>query len=292
MDPNAERTMALNNLLKSTFIGLFPMLALFLSIRAGIRLVDKFELSTLGLFIMAMTVVSLFAMVFLKKMARGYANLRAYELFLLIGLILFLVGYFRGTGSTTNLLGVLAILCAWTGYIRWYSTFPTREKELLRVGQTLPSFEVEDIHQNKITDQTLLGQKNLLLFFRGNWCPLCMAQIKEVAAEYQELETLGVKTYLISPQPPSHSISLAKKHQVNFNYLVDKGNGMAKRFKIFAENGLPMGLQVLGYDSDTVLPTVLVTDEQGQIIFADLTDNYRFRPEPASFLEIIRKQTQ
>lgn len=281
--------MTTNYLLKSIFIGLFPALALFLSIHTGIRLAEDFELSSLGLFLMAMTIVVLFAMIFVKQMARGYANLRVYEGFILLGFVLFLTGYFQGTGSSSNLLGVVTILLAWVGYSRWYSTFPSRDKELLRVGQPLPSFEVEDIHQRKVTDQTLLGQKNLLLFFRGNWCPLCMAQIKEVAQEYQELETLGVKTYLISPQPPSHSVALAKKHQVNFNYLVDKGNAMAKRFKIFAKNGLPMGLQALGYDSDTVLPTVLVTDEQGKIVFVDLTDNYRFRPEPASFLEIIKE---
>lgn len=281
--------MAFNNVLKSLFISLFPVLALYLSIRSGLNLIDQFELSTAGLFLMAMTVVILFAMIFIKKMARGYGNLRAYEFVLLLGLVLFLIGYFQGERTTTNLFGVVTLLLAWIGYGRWYSTFPTREKNLLRVGQTLPAFEIEDIEQNKITEKTLLGQKTLLLFFRGNWCPLCMAQLKEVVEEYQELEALGVKTYLISPQPPSHSISLSNKHKVNFNYLVDKGNAMAKQFKIFAKNGLPMGLQTLGYDSDTVLPTVLVTDEQGKIIFSDLTDNYRIRPEPSTFLDIIRQ---
>ena len=282
--------MAFNNILKSLFISLFPVLALYFSIRSGLNLVEQFELSTAGLFIMAMTVVVLFAMVFIKQMARGYGNLRGYEIALLLGLILYSIGYFQGENTTANLLGVGAILLAWVAYSRWYSTFPTREQNLLRVGQYLPAFEVQDIEQNKITEKTLLGQKNLLLFFRGNWCPLCMAQLKEVVEEYQALEAMGVQTYLISPQPPSHSIALSRKHKVNFHYLVDQGNAMAKRFKIFAKNGLPMGLQALGYDSDTVLPTVLVTDEQGKIIFADLTDNYRFRPEPATFLDIIRQQ--
>lgn len=281
--------MVRNNLLKSLFISLFPLLALSASIRSGLNLGEQFQLSTAGLFIMAMTVVILFAMVFIRKMARGYGNLTVYGLLLLLGLALFLIGYFQGEGTNTELLSVVVLLLAWVAYTRWYSTFPTREKELLRVGQSLPSFEIEDIDKNRITEKTLLGQKNLLLFFRGNWCPLCMAQIKEVVQEYQELEALGVKTYLISPQPPSHSISLSRKHKVNFHYLVDKGNAMAKRFKVFAKNGLPMGLQTLGYDSDTVLPTVLVTDKQGKIIFADLTDNYRVRPEPGTFLDIIRQ---
>lgn len=40
-----------------------------------------------------------------------------------------------------------------------------------------------------------------------------------------------------------------------------------------------MGMQVLGYESDSVLPTVLLTDTQGLIVFSDQTDNYRVRPE-------------
>jgi hypothetical protein len=35
------------------------------------------------------------------------------------------------------------------------------------------------------------------------------------------------------------------------------------------------------------MPTVIITDEQGKIIFADLTDNYRVRPEPETFLRVL-----
>ena len=35
------------------------------------------------------------------------------------------------------------------------------------------------------------------------------------------------------------------------------------------------------------LPTVIITDAKGKIVFADLTDNYRVRPEPETFLKVI-----
>jgi len=54
-----------------------------------------------------------------------------------------------------------------------------------------------------------------------------------------------------------------------------------------SENGLPFGFQVLGYDSDTVMPTIIITDKNGKILFADLTDNYRVRPEPSTFLKVL-----
>jgi hypothetical protein len=61
----------------------------------------------------------------------------------------------------------------------------------------------------------------------------------------------------------------------------------AKQLGIFAKDGLPTGLQALGYDSDTVWPAVLITDAQGEIRFVDLTDNYRVRPEPSSFFAVF-----
>jgi hypothetical protein len=46
-------------------------------------------------------------------------------------------------------------------------------------------------------------------------------------------------------------------------------------------------MEPLGYEADSVLPTVLITDPYGTIIFADLTDNYRVRPEPSTFLAAL-----
>jgi hypothetical protein len=51
---------------------------------------------------------------------------------------------------------------------------------------------------------------------------------------------------------------------------------------------LPMGMQVLGYDSETVLPTVIITDKGGRILWVHETDNYRIRPEPEVYLAVLR----
>jgi peroxiredoxin len=114
-----------------------------------------------------------------------------------------------------------------------------------------------------------------------------MAQIKEIAGQYQALADRGVKIALISPQPQRHTKSLAKKFEVPFIFLTDKDHQSVKALKIFQKAGTPLGMEVFGYESDTVMPTVIITDEQGKIIFADLTDNYRVRPEPGTFLKVL-----
>lgn len=60
-----------------------------------------------------------------------------------------------------------------------------------------------------------------------------------------------------------------------------------KALEIDHAGGLPLGMQTLGYEEDTVLTTVIVTDEDGTTPLADETDNDRVQPEPATFLRVL-----
>ncbi|HEY8218523.1 MAG TPA: hypothetical protein VIF86_00335 [Methylobacter sp.] len=74
-----------------------------------------------------------------------------------------------------------------------------------------------------------------------------------------------------------------------FGFISDKGNAAARALGIAQAHGLPMGMQIMGYDSETVLPTVIITGKGGKIIWTYETDNYRIRPEPDVYLEVLRR---
>jgi peroxiredoxin len=171
-------------------------------------------------------------------------------------------------------------------YDYWYSSL-RRGPDRLVVGGLLPDFVLQDLDGVDVPSSSMRGHKSLLLFYRGNWCPICMAQIKELAARYRELADRGVKVYLISPQPDGNSIALSKKFEAPMTFLVDPDNLAARRLGIAHRWGTPMGMQILGYKSETVLPTAVIADEDGVIVWADKTDNYRVRPEPDTFLKVL-----
>jgi peroxiredoxin len=98
-----------------------------------------------------------------------------------------------------------------------------------------------------------------------------------------------VNTVLISPQPQKQTKNLVNTFELNFHFLVDHKNKVAKNLEILAKNGLPARFQILGYDSDTVMPIVIITYKEGKLIFADLTENYSMRPEPETFFQIIKE---
>jgi peroxiredoxin len=180
-----------------------------------------------------------------------------------------------------------AEVVGWLAYTRWYSRFGRASPPALAIGATLPDdLPFVEHHRGPIVAAELRGRPTVLLFYRGNWCPLCMAQIGEIAERWREVEALGAQVALVSPQDEAHTRGLAARHSVAFRYLRDDGLEAARRLGIVNTDGTPAGM--IGYDSDTVLPTLVVTDAEGRIVYADQTDNYRVRPTPDTVLAALR----
>ncbi len=173
-------------------------------------------------------------------------------------------------------------------YVFWYSRFGRITTSRLDVGSKLPAFTVTDLDGNEVSSETLAGRPAVLLFYRGNWCPLCMGQVAEMAARHEEFERLGITVALISPQGAQHTRQLAERHDVPFRFWIDNDLSAARSLDIALAHGVPLGAGG-GYQPDTVMPTVVVTTAAGTIVYADQTDNYRVRPEPEIFLAILRR---
>lgn len=231
-----------------------------------------------------------------KSMARTTANMPLITATTLTGVVVVIASSINHTGnhpgnhSGQSLLQLALGIAGFTGWLLynyWYSRYGERDASMLKVGNKLPEFSLQDLRGDTVSSSQFQGKPTLFLFYRGNWCPLCMAQIKEIAHEYQSLQRRGAQIVLVSPQPHKHTQKLAEKHDVPFIYMIDKDNRAAGKLKILSPNGLPAGMQAMGYDSDTVMPTVVITDSEGKILFADLTDNYRVRPEPITFTRVL-----
>ncbi len=209
--------------------------------------------------------------------------------FLEIVLLIFIISAtFFGFNHNYQLLfyGIAGIL-GWLLYVYWYSVLPRNPNPQIQVEDNLPAIIFEDLAGKRVDNSFFDGNYNLLMFFRGNWCPLCMAQINEMSSRYQKFEDLGGKIYLISAQPSSHSKHLSKKYDIPFHFLIDPELETAKKLGLFHQGGTPLGMELFGYKSDTVLPAVIITDQRQKIIFFDQSYNYRIRPKPQTFLNII-----
>ena len=286
------------NRIKSLFISAYMMATFVMAFHIAYLLdTGGFNLDLLG----ALIAVGLPAVFFayaimnllIKNMPRVTTSMKLITLGTAVGTTLAIYGSMTAENVTTlTLVYALTGFCGWVAYDQWYSYMGSGKKNKLRVGGELPLFELEDEDAKKVSSESFRGKPTLLIFYRGNWCPFCMSQIKEIASKYRELTAKGVMVALISPQPHKFTRSLAKRFDVPFRYLVDVGNRAAKQLDIAAIGGLPASMELLGYHSDTVRPTAIITDKDGKIIYVDLTEDYRVRPEPDAFLRVLEEQVR
>jgi peroxiredoxin len=190
-------------------------------------------------------------------------------------------------GAALALLPALAGPMGALTYVFWYSRLHRSRSARIAAGEQMPDVTFKGVSGETVRASSLFGTRVLYMFYRGNWCPLCMAQIRDVAAQYKALDARGVRIALVSPQPHENTASLAKKFDVPMLFLVDEGLAAAQALGIVHAGGLPAGFEVLGYEPDTVLPTVILVEQGGTILWADETDNYRVRPDPETFLAVL-----
>jgi len=148
-----------------------------------------------------------------KNIARTSAHFPVLMALATVGVALAVWGHLQGASINAPILA----LAGWLGfviYVYWYSSFGHPSSESLQVGRDLPAFELRNVAGEMVSSASLVEEPMIWIFYRGNWCPLCMAQIKELVAEYQEIRELGVRVALISPQPHKFTMSLARKFVV------------------------------------------------------------------------------
>jgi peroxiredoxin len=279
-------------MLKSIFISALVSWLAVVSIYAIVQVLRGAEplLSWLGLALSAFGPLVFFIKAFLFKSPRTSRHPVEFSILSGLGLVITMAMSYRfgqAAGSIHAWAGFT--LLTWLVYLRWYSVFRGRDARALSVGSALPEFRLESLQGHTVSSESFKAKPHLLLFYRGNWCPFCTAQIEELAAGYKRLEESGVTVVLISSQSIKKNQSLASKFDVPMVFLRDRNNTAAKQLGIDHKWGTPMGLQLLGYASDTVLPTVILTNSEGNIVFSDQTDNYRVRPDPQTFESLLNK---
>ena len=279
------------NLLKSLFVSLYMVIAATVTVQAVQMLIASGDVLAWGgvLLVYAPFLAVLAWLLLFRNVARTSARFPTLIILGVIGVTGSSASYLQDGSLLPSLLAIGGLI-AFLLYAYWYSSFGSRHTSRLVVGNMLPAFELRNTDGELVSSTLLIDKPTVWLFYRGNWCPLCMAQVKEVAKHYRKLESLGARVALVSPQPHRNTVSLANKFDVAFDFLTDDDNAAARTLGIAHANGLPMGMQALGYHSETVLPTVIVTEKSGRILWVHETDNYRVRPEPETYISVLREQ--
>lgn len=109
----------------------------------------------------------------------------------------------------------------------------------VKVGDTSPTFELPNAVGNNIKLADILQtQKDVLIFYRGGWCPFCNLWLREFQNLLPEFEKANARMIVVSPQKPDKSLSTEEKLGLKFQVLSYIGNKVARKYTgIFKREG-------------------------------------------------------
>lgn len=246
--------------------------------------------SWLGATVGALQVVFFFGMLYVRKPARTSRLLVGISLVILGATIYSLyesLNFASGSGNDPVPGFAFITLFGWIGYLIWYSELERPDNKILKVGNKLPEFLLEKTDKTVVNVKKYRETPTIYLFYRGNWCPICMGQIDEIYKNKEKFHEKGARVIFISPQKHSKSARLAAKFNTDFDFMVDVNNKAAKKLNILHQGAVPFGFEVLGFEADAAYPTVIITDRKGKIVFVHDENNYRNRPEVSELLSAL-----
>jgi peroxiredoxin len=92
----------------------------------------------------------------------------------------------------------------------------------LEVGQAAPDFQAQDVEGNRVTLRSLSGDgKTLLVFYRGEWCPVSKKELAGLARDYARFKEVNSQIVAVSSSEPKKSKELVRNLSLPFVLLSD-----------------------------------------------------------------------
>ncbi|MFA6831659.1 MAG: peroxiredoxin [Bacteroidaceae bacterium] len=108
-----------------------------------------------------------------------------------------------------------------------------QDMEKVTVGSDVPSFELNDQFGNLFQLDQVLGKKNLVIYFYPkDDTPGCTAEACSFRDQFEVFEEADAMIIGISGQSVESHLKFAKKYDLNFTLLSDKGNEVRKLFGV------------------------------------------------------------
>jgi len=166
----------------------------------------------------------------------------------------------------------------------------------LKVGDKAPDFNLPNAINKRISlGQYLKSGLVILKFYRGEWCPICNLDLREIQLQIPTIESLGAKVLAVSPQNPDNALTAKQKNELEFEVLSDANQEIIKAYNLQFDPGEDYhnrrDLTVENGDGSKLLPVpaTFIIDRDFTIIAAHVDANYTERMSPKEMIEVLKK---
>lgn len=185
------------------------------------------------------------------------------------------VGYF--------IAGIGLVLGGFFSFLTFVSGLP-EQRAAVAVGNKAPDFRSFDSDGREFRLSMLAGSRVLLKFFRGTWCPYCVADLRLWNAQREKLRALGLKLVAVSHDTVGELSQFKAKHGWDMTLVADDDLEIIRRYNLQNHNFTPKG----GPFRDMAIPSTILIDVDGKVLWMSQATDFRVRSHPVKVLADIQ----
>ena len=181
------------------------------------------------------------------------------------------------------------------------SSASAQEKpEGLFLNSKAPDFKLKDQSGIEVSLKELRKKgQTVVIFYRGNWCPYCSRQLKNLNDSLALIIAKGAQLVAITPEASAGIDSTITKTGAVFPILYDEGSKMAAAYQVSykVDDRTVSRYKMTGIDllknngqKQVVLPVpaVYIINTEGTVTYRYFDENYKKRVSVAEILKNIK----
>ncbi|MEL7311093.1 MAG: redoxin domain-containing protein [Pseudomonadota bacterium] len=185
--------------------------------------------------------------------------------------------------SSGWVIAAAAFLAGIAGWFWFLRSTPKTSPSTMRIGQPLPRFTAESESGEPLSSESLRGQRCVILFVRGSWCPFCTEQVESLTNHYRSITESGGRLIIMTPKPLDTTRRVAELFNVSFEFWLDASLRAAETLGLADPEDIPGRFQE-NFGKKTMRPAVAVVDEDTVVRFLHVAKNTKDRPSPDQFI--------
>jgi peroxiredoxin len=186
-------------------------------------------------------------------------------------------------GISYGIAGVAFAVSGFFFLLTFMSGLPA-QSAAIAVGSKAPDFRGIDSDGCEFRLSDLSGSRVLLKFFRGTWCPYCVADLRLWNAHAGEVRALGLKLVAVSHDSVEELRQFKRKHGWDTTLVADPELEIIRRYNLQNHNFTPKG----GPFRDMSIPTTVLIDADGKVLWMSQATDFRVRLHPEKVLAAVR----
>ncbi|MBI1228082.1 MAG: redoxin domain-containing protein [Bacteroidetes bacterium] len=169
-------------------------------------------------------------------------------------------------------------------------------------GDKAPLFKADDLHGRhySLADALQLGPV-VLIFYRGQWCPICNMHLKALQDQLPAIYERGATVVAVSPEKSEFLKRTSEKTGAEFTLLYDEGYKIADAFDVTFQPGkLLRGVYNTALRADLEnahsddserlpIPATFIINKFGVIVWRHFDPNYIKRSKVKDILKNLPK---